>query len=199
MVPVLGGSHELSQTSRCKSNQRQLVLAATSYRNDHNAFPPAITTTFVAWDDDRILWQYIGTKKEEIICPNHTHPEFSATGYNYNTSFIGDEGYFATNEIVKGVAPSSIAHPSQCAMFGDCSNNKFMRSPQIDALHDPYTDQFTRCAGMQAFRHQETTVVGWLDGHVTTHRDKFNTCNDEENGFLSEDNSAYDPRTYTLR
>jgi prepilin-type processing-associated H-X9-DG protein len=57
-----------------------------------------------------------------------------------------------------------------------------------------------RCGGRQSFRHRGATVVGWLDGHVSTQEIKFdNNCSEEKLvGFLSEDNTAYDPRILQL-
>ena len=198
LIPAIGSGYSVSQTAHCKNNQRQLVLAASAYQNDHAMNPPAFTTDFTAWDDESILWQYLDQKADAMVCPDHIHPEYSATGYNYNTSFIGDEGYFS-GVVVRGVAMSNCAHPAHCAMFGDSSKNKFMRSPVVDSEFDPYTDPYTRCAGMQSFRHQDATVVAWLDGHVSSQTKKFNSCSDDlNNGFLSEDNSLYDPRILSL-
>ncbi len=198
MIPTIGRAHRTSKAAVCKNNQRQLVFAAAAYRNDHQEHPPAVTKTFTAWDDETILWQYLDQKTERMMCPSHIHTNYSSTGYNYNTSFIGDEAYFS-GIVVNGVQPSECKHPSHCAMFGDSSKNKFMRSPTSDDEFDPYTDPYTRCAGMQAFRHDGGTVVAWLDGHVSIHTDSHNDCNDDvSSGFLSEDNSLYDPRSFTL-
>ncbi len=198
LIPTINSAQQAGQCAQCKNNQRQLALAAASYRNDYGINPPAFTSSLKSWDDESILWQYLDVEKNGLACPEHIHSEFSQTGYNYNTSFIGDEGYM-TGFIVRGVPNSECAHPAKCAMFGDSSKNKFMRAPISDPMFDPYTDPATRCAGMQSFRHSGSTIVAWLDGHVSSQTAKFNTCNDDPiSGFLSEDNSLYDPRKFKL-
>jgi prepilin-type N-terminal cleavage/methylation domain-containing protein/prepilin-type processing-associated H-X9-DG protein len=193
MVPAIIGGHTISQTSVCKNNQRQLVLAVAAYQTDHGANPPSVVSMFTHWDDDSILWQYIGGEKENTACPNHSNSEYSVTGYNYNTSFIGDEFIVGSGLTVKGLLPAECSHPSHCALFGDGYKNKFMRSTLSDAS--------IRCGGRQEYRHNFSTVVGWLDGHVSSQEKKFNNnCTDEQQvGFLSEDNSAYDPRKLVLQ
>jgi prepilin-type processing-associated H-X9-DG protein len=66
-----------------------------------------------------------------------------------------------------------------------------MRSPNEN-------DGGLSCAGSQSFRHNGATVIGWLDGHVSSSTKKFQTFCDydrwETNGFISEDSDAYDPR-----
>ena len=198
MLLAIGGAKRTSRTTVCKNNQRQLVLAAAAYTNDNQTHPPAFSQEFEPWDDESILWQYLDQQAQYMTCPKHIHTTYSETGYNYNTSFIGAEAYYS-GFVVDGVPPSHCKHPAHCAMFGDSSKNKFMRSPQSNSTYDPYTDPYTRCAGMQSFRHEGGTAVAWLDGHVSVQTKLFNICNEDEfAGFLSEDNSLYDPRSFTL-
>jgi len=206
LVPAIGGAREVSKRTLCQNNLRQLIIATSNYRGDHDKNPPAVKyvqhdgmTSMLAWDDETVLWQYLDRDAYTMTCPNHIITTGSITGYNYNTSFIGDEAYLFT-DVVRGVPPSDCAHPASCAVFGDCDANKFMRSPLPDTTFDPYTDMYTRCAGRQSFRHLDGTIVAWLDGHVDTVYARFTGCNDDnaDSGFLSEDNSAYDPRKFPL-
>ena len=191
MVPTIGDGHALAQMTVCKTNQRQLVFGAHSYRNDHQEHPPAVVSMQVHWDDETILWQYLDQAENRLVCPEHDDPIYSTTGYNYNTK-LGDEYQLGSGITVKGISISDCAHPASCAMFGDGHNNKFMRATLSNIS--------IRCGGRQSFRHRGATVVGWLDGHVSTQEIKFdNNCSEEKLvGFLSEDNTAYDPRILQL-
>lgn len=191
MIPAISGAHSVSQTSVCKNNQGQLLLASSIYRNDFEANPPAVVSMLIHWDDEAVLWQYVDQIKEEMICPNHSDPIYSITGYNYNT-MLGDEYQLGSGITIKGIPVSDCKHPARCAMFGEGYDNKFMRATQSNIN--------IRCGGRQSFRHRDSTVVGWLDGHVSVQTTMFNNgCDEAPNvGFLSEDNSAYDPRTMNL-
>ena len=88
--------------------------------------------------------------------------------------------------------------PTAQCLVTPVKTNSCDRHLQI-RVYDPYTDSYTRCAGMQSYRHMGKTVVAWLDGHVSTVSTRFNSCDDDEHsGFISEDNNAYDPRTLSL-
>jgi len=205
LVPMMRGASGGSRRVKCMSFQKELVIGAVAYQTDHGTHVPAVsfiqngtTTVMQTWDDEKELWQYLNVPADQMVCPNHIITTGSTTGFNYNTSFIGEEDYMFA-DAVKGVSPSECKHPASCAMFGDCSKNKFMRSPEIDAIYDPYTDSSTRCAGMQAFRHLDSTNVAWLDGHIDSTTHHFNDCTDESNiGFLGEDNTLYDPRVISI-
>ncbi len=191
MAPTIGSGYALSQTTLCKTNQRQLVFGATSYRNDFQSHPPTVVSLQVHWDAMTVLWQYLDNAEEMMLCPEHNDPNYSTTGYNYN-AMLGDEYQLGSGITIKGIPVSDCAHPASCAMFGDGYDNKFMRATLSNAS--------IRCGGRQAYRHGGATVVAWLDGHVSSLQRMFNNnCNEEAHvGFLSEDNSAYDPRILRL-
>ena len=77
LIPTIGGGHLLAQTTLCKTNQRQLVFAAISYRNDHQEHPPAVVSMQVHWDDETILWQYLDQAEDQMLCPEHDEPIYS--------------------------------------------------------------------------------------------------------------------------
>ena len=216
LIPAIGATTKQSQTIRCQSNQRELVTAALAYRNEHEIHPPAIyyeqvdgSWKTITWDT--VIWEYCTATEKAMVCPEHAHARggtgVSGSGYNYNTDFIGAEASMlqSLENARQGIAPSACKHPTHAAMFGDggeisggmggYKTNRFMRAPKEN-------DGGLSCAGSQSFRHNGATIVGWLDGHVSTVTQQFQSNCEydqwENNGFLSENDSAYDPRSLTL-
>jgi prepilin-type processing-associated H-X9-DG protein len=166
------------------------------------------------------IWSYTDSPGEILQCPDFTGPStFGSdpfTGYNYNTSYIGAEGRFPElgpdgqwldgwKNARRGLPPSAHRRTSECAIFGDAGwkggANKFMRAPSADVEQD----LGIAYSGGQAFRHRSCAHVVYLDGHV---RPCDRCCEGMHatpdlldaimgapaNGFLSDDDSAYDPR-----
>jgi prepilin-type N-terminal cleavage/methylation domain-containing protein/prepilin-type processing-associated H-X9-DG protein len=176
----------------------------------------------VAWDwvttfDNRVLspgalWQFTTRPGEVQQCPDFegasTFGGDPHTGYNYNTSFVGGEASFphtGWEAVRRGVPLHACRRGEQCAMFGDGGwrggANKFMRAPfnsenlSLSAIY----------AGGQAFRHRGSTHIAFIDGHVGGTRNHFpgphasetlltQIMNYPRNGFLSNDDTMYDPR-----
>ena len=154
---------------------------------------------------------------------NWTGPN-QPTGYNYNVTFIAamtpmqgvegegswslliDKPALSNDDGTSGGADLALAQCRRAgttALFGEggYSNgaNKFMRSP-LHELELAY-------AGAQAFRHRGTSNIACIDGSIQTMRTPFRgTLHDQlpesitsfldhpNNGFLSNDDSSYDPR-----
>jgi prepilin-type N-terminal cleavage/methylation domain-containing protein/prepilin-type processing-associated H-X9-DG protein len=176
----------------------------------------------VAWDwvtvaatDELVspgpLWTLTDNPDEVMQCPAYHGPSNSPgdpfTGYNYNTSFIGGESFnqVGWDNVRRGVPPHACVRASTTAIFG-CGGwvggaNKYMRAPTSPnglPLETIY-------AGAQAFHYNGSTNVAYIDGHVgSVAQPKTGTYANEQlvdgildhpdNGFLSDDASAYDPR-----
>lgn len=158
------------------------------------------------------LWSFSTNPGEVQQCPDFNGASTSTgdpfTGYNYNTTYIGGEASFPQvgwARVRKGIAPHACSRAATCAMFGDGGwkngANKFMRAP----LNSENVGLGAVYAGGQAFRHRGCTCLAYVDGHVGSTRDAFRglratdallsqTMGYPRNGFLSEDDSAYDPR-----
>ena len=176
--------------------------------------------TTIAWDfiqgaDGSVrpgpLWQFADDPSAVQQCPDyHGHSNFGNdpyTGYNYNTTYVGGESSFPSlgwNGFRAGVRPSACRHPGRCAMIGDGGwaggTNKFMRAP-MNTVEESLQTVY---AGAQAFRHGGATNVAYVDGHVdsvtapspgdlATDALLAQTLDYPRNGFLSNDDRAYDP------
>ena len=139
------------------------------------------------------------------------------TGYNYNTSYLGGGVGEVTplgNPHVMPMRLAAVRHPTRIALFGDGQyaggSNKFMRAPvRMDGTDiGDGLNPISRTAGTQGYRHLKRTNVCYCDGHAESVADRFTATGTSVGGtisynpdvaaapgtgFLSQDNSAYDP------
>ncbi len=152
-----------------------------------------------------ILW--MGNTNLEIQqCPTYDGksgtPTDPYTGYNYNTSYIGH----GSHETIPGpIKLSQVHRPQRCALFGDgqfsAGADKYMRAPAPNPGDAGFVGRY---AGTQGFRHGGKTNVAFCDGHAETLSQRFTNISPAsempmiapQTGFLSADNSMYDPVGY---
>jgi prepilin-type processing-associated H-X9-DG protein/prepilin-type N-terminal cleavage/methylation domain-containing protein len=152
-----------------------------------------------------ILWQG-NTNLEVQQCPAYNGSSSTLTdpftGYNYNTSYIG---HGQMESVPAPIKMTDVKRPTRCALFGDGQYyggaNKYMRAP----FPNPGDANFVgRSAGTQGFRHSGKTNVVFCDGHAESLSQRFTTMSPTteipmiswNTGFLSIDNSLYDPQGY---
>lgn len=132
------------------------------------------------------------------------------TGYNYNTSYIGGRYSLGAGDFHPSARHGKVRDPVHTALFGDAgqgnATNRWMRAPLPS--EEDRSEAFLLAAGAQSFRHRGATNVAFVDGHaesvVIRAENRFPTtgawANNPSlriiagagNGFLSQDNSAYD-------
>jgi prepilin-type N-terminal cleavage/methylation domain-containing protein/prepilin-type processing-associated H-X9-DG protein len=143
-----------------------------------------------------------------VVCPLYDPQKSDGddyTGYNYNTSYIGGRKF--QDEFNPSAREGKIRDPSHTALFGDAGygnfTNRYMRAPFGFG-----GDQSTVAGGAQAFRHRGATNVAFVDGHsesvvikpesrfpttgVWSTNASLRTIVGKGNGYLSQDNGAYD-------
>ena len=235
VATAAGVARDFSRSTVCHANLRQLHLAAETYHATSNGYPAAILffldgggVRTTSWDFDHRgdgtiepgpIWHYLDGPESVFQCPefrgSSTFDGDPATGYNYNTTYIGAEGRFPIpsaggmlegwDNCRRGLPAASHRRPDTTAIFGDGGwrdgANKFMRSPS----NEVEIDLGLVHGGTQAFRHRGCTNFCCLDGHVESQEVAFEGihANDDllttitgfpQNGFLSDDDSAYAPR-----
>jgi prepilin-type N-terminal cleavage/methylation domain-containing protein/prepilin-type processing-associated H-X9-DG protein len=220
LLPALSDSKAASRRIQCVSNLRQMGVVADLYVDDNaGSYPIAYcylqeggVTYYQCWDLTTVygnpntviagvLWQS-QTILQIQQCPSFTGAadwlSDPYTGYNYNTSFIGHGQYESFPEPAKD---SDMPHPSRTALFGDgqyaAGADKFMRAP----WPNPGDEDFAgRWSGTQGFRHQQLSNAAFCDGHAESIHNCYTDNADGSNnvasgtGFLSSDNSMYDPQ-----
>ena len=235
VATAAGVARSISRGTVCRANLRQLHLAAETYHISSGAYPAAILylvdeggVRTVSWDFDHRgdgtiepgpIWSYLDGPEKVFQCPefhgSSTFGDDPATGYNYNTTYIGAEGRYPIpqgdrilqgwDHCRRGVPAGVHRRPASTALFGDGGwrdgANKFMRAPS----NEVEIDLALVHGGTQAFRHGGCTNVCCLDGHVECRENPFEGVHANgdllesisgfpRNGFLSDDDSAYDPR-----
>ena len=240
LISLLGNGiatvRSTARTTACRTNLRQLHVAAETYHLTEEAYPAAIlyvvedgSVLTKAWDfvqsaDGVIrpgpIWTYLDGPDRVFQCPDFdgdsTFGADPSTGYNYNTTYVGAEGRYPIpgpngtirqgwDNCRRGIPVGAHRRPAATALFGDGGwrhgANKFMRAPS----NRVEVDLGLVHGGTQAFRHQGCTNICCLDGHVEGREDPFEGMNATEallaeitdyprNGFLSDDDAAYDPR-----
>jgi prepilin-type processing-associated H-X9-DG protein/prepilin-type N-terminal cleavage/methylation domain-containing protein len=221
LLPALNRAREQSKSLKCLSNLRSLGQAAFMYANQNGGyFPISRNSLTEEWDFAQTangivpgtLWQ--GRTNLAIQqCPSYDARSATRTdpftGYNYNTSYIGGGLYETTplgHSHVRPAKVGCIRRSSEVALFGDgqyvAGTDKYMRAPVLVSNTDTGdgVGLATRTAGTQGYRHMNRTNVCYCDGHAESIGQRFpapgataQSAGAPETGFLSPDNSAYDP------
>ena len=236
----VGGAMTSARSFKCSNNLRQMGVAAQAYASVYqDAFPAAViyfqrgsSVRTVAWDFESdqsgatkpgSLTVFTDQPLSAMQCPDLAPEMISEvsssaplTGYHYNTSFIGHEGFYPEvgadgrmrdgwSRVRLGLNCAQRRRTDSVAMFADGGfrggANKYMRAPgntvefDVGMIH----------AGTSAFRHRGSCNCCFLDGHIASigqpcasdlsTKDLLKFVSDfPKNGFLSGDDSAYDPR-----
>lgn len=234
LMTGIGHLRSRARDAECQSHLRLLAVGAMGYANGSREWlPPAIlfymhdgVLDARGWDYRSkggewmpgAIWDYIGDGRV-LQSPERPAPDSEGepfTGYNYNTSHLGSEGYLPgpgpDGVMLEGWAnarlgapPSQVRRPADTALFGEGGwkggANRFMRAP----LNSVEFDLGTVYAGGQAFHRSRGSLVVHLDGHVRPYASPQEGALAQpwllsqvmafpRNGFLSADDSAYDPR-----
>ena len=217
LLPALNKARAKARQTACLSNLRQIGTMQVLYTsNFDDVFCPLITDTH-AWDaspdsnwsmtQPGILSIGIGDtsdgadKNKVYQCPaavGHTE-SYSAkfAGYGYNEC-LGFDVWNSTHKTV--VRISQVRTPGNTMMNADggyLDNGKYEVTSYLRAPEDGNKGYGAiKSAGTVDFRHEGSGAVVYVDGHTGTSNKIYIVSGNGDGvrtGFLSENNSAYDP------
>lgn len=179
LFPVFARARENARRASCQSNVKQILLGVMQYTQDYDEKYPVMYLvgggTVVYWP--AMLEPYI--KSTQIYnCPSSSQTPFSAitqTIPHYGMSAMFEYNFTNTQA---PMSLSSIAQPSATVGFTDTTSSIRSAPSGYAPESSAYLD--TRAP---AYRHLDTTVVGFLDGHVKSMRkDALEMKDTSENG-----------------
>lgn len=192
----------------CFSNLRQVGMLHLQYADSNQGlFCPAWDETFCQWDSSS---DYKGggflsrssreagdaNSTELFSCPDAAKkfkaqkyaPRFAGYGYNYMLSFADHRDYppaFRFVSAAKVTSPGRVVIAADAAVMWSADEvgpTSFLNQPSSNT------------GGYADFRHNDMANAVFVDGHCESREmKKSGNQNEESLGYLSEDDSAYDP------
>ena len=199
---------ESGEKALCLSNLRQVGLMHLQYAdNNQGTFCPAWDETFCQWDSDNRYQEggFLSRSVREAGDANNTEvfscpaakkkfqekeyaPKFAGYGYNYMLSFASHKDFPPAYRWVK---TGKVKRPGKVVIAADAA---VMWSADEVGPTSFLNQPSSGTGGFVDFRHLEQANAVYVDGHCES-RDmkKSGNQNEESLGYLSDDDSAYDP------
>jgi prepilin-type N-terminal cleavage/methylation domain-containing protein/prepilin-type processing-associated H-X9-DG protein len=185
LFPVFSRARENARRSSCQSNVKQILLGVMQYTQDYDEQYPRMYAfsgaTPIYWP--QLVEPYV--KSTQLYnCPSSSNAPFSTIGavvphYGYNAMFDYSQ-----------IALSAVNQPSATVLFADTSG--CLRSAPEGFAVEEIAYNLIR---VPAYRHLDTTVVGFADGHVKSMRKSALEIKDTtENGNALVASGAVDSR-----
>ena len=173
LLPALGKVKEISRKSNCLSNQKQIVMTLTMYRNDYDDYIPPWNLSGNMWCN--LLLAYSGS---DLVfrCPTHPRYRMPVTPNKMDTGrmSIGINGcesktFFNTYHKASSIKNiSSLIYTGDSAGAGDTIIKNTNGGQYINGticLGEADPSHAASCAHFVA-RHDKTVNFGFVAGHV---------------------------------
>ena len=222
LLPALQSARERGKSANCLANIRQLGVALQQYTlAADDWFCTASNPDGDRWDVEndetysgkgttgggillRGLGDKSGNQNKVLLCPsvpglfNAGWAGSSIAGYGYN-EFLGAELAYGVN--YRGMKTTQVRQASVISTFADCGYLNDGREELAAQLRAPVkrleSDSDLRSSGTASFRHAGSCNSGFVDGHGENRRTGYSGdvsgVDGKRFGFLSDDNSSYDP------
>lgn len=164
LFPAFARARENARRASCQSHVKQLGLALMQYLQDSDEKYPMIGTTNGFWWSN-VIQPYL--KSNQLLnCPSTTGNWGGSSAnfsYGLNTLLFEEKLY---TKAIYGFPVASIKKPAETVILTD-TNNSIRSNPEGFIHWQPLYDTAT---SWPTYRHLETTVVLFADGHVKSMR-----------------------------
>ena len=217
LLPALQNARAKSVAADCMGNLRQIGLLSQQYTDLYDGwFCPSVDWNYKGgtgyWDwsqngneesagilEAAVMSKRDGQNSRIYNCgANMLSRTYSAknSGYGYN-QFLGYEPNWGSGILWDGIKVSSVRSASGCAAFSDAATEDFYGTSVIPTsfLYAPEGRGGVKSVGGYAyFIHSGSANIAYVDGHCHSQRIGYEGKPEAKLGYLSADNSAYDPR-----
>lgn len=162
LFPAFARARENARRASCQSNAKQLLLAVAQYTQDYDEkYMPVFNPAEGHWTN--IIQSYV--KNTQIFdCPSNTTGKPTSARFD-NTDYGINVWLFEYNGGGLGLSMAAIEQPTSTVLLGDSLDSTRLAPTGFTTEGAAYgTERYPQ------YRHLETTVVGFFDGHVKSMR-----------------------------
>ena len=163
LFPAFARARENARRASCQSNVKQIMLGIFQYTQDYDEkyIPMYNSDPAVYWP--RKVEPYL--KSTQLFnCPSNSGVAYSNID-NYFPHYGLNTQLFELGGGTLGRSLASIEQPTSTVMLADSLNN-----PRVNPEGFVSQPLYDTSENMVQYRHLETTVVGFFDGHVKSMR-----------------------------
>jgi prepilin-type N-terminal cleavage/methylation domain-containing protein/prepilin-type processing-associated H-X9-DG protein len=161
LFPVFARARENARRSSCQSNAKQILLGVAQYTQDYDEkYMPFFNSAVGYWSNG--VQPYL--KSTQIFdCPSASGPT-TAMGFA-NADYGLNAWLFEYNGGGLGLSLASVEQPTSTVMLADSLNSARLAPEGFTTEGAAYgVERYPQ------YRHLDTTVVGFFDGHVKSMR-----------------------------
>ena len=177
LLPVLAKAKDKGQSTFCANNQRQMVLAALMYDDDHKVLPLGYPSASMPWDGIwyRVLPLYMGRKDSATIRTNKVLICPSSPGGGYWGWLCYAQNY-QVNGGQANMGLRNIQKPAATIIYGETQGYDALLYPDIHAIanvcyrHSSGNERsvvYDMYTGIRSANRKKGRANGvFLDGHI---------------------------------